>query len=341
MEAQGILQILVFLAVLTALTPLIGGYMAKVFTGRRVWLTPVLGPVERGTHPGLRQRSEPRAGLEAVREVGHRLLGRLLAAALPDHSDPVDDALQPPGPHRSPLGPHLQHHHLLPHQHQLAVLRRRDHDELLHADGGTGRPELPLGRGRHRGADRFHTRPHRTLRHLARQLLAGPAAVADLRARTDLGRSGAVLHVAGCDPEPRRLQHLRHGHRRLSDPGHGPGGIPGGDQAPRHQRRRLLQRQLVDAVREPDRSHELRADPPDPDHPGGPDRDLRPHGRKPPPGLGHLCGDDDPLHRRGRWSSTRPRATAPSPSTSPASTAATWRARRRASESPTPPCSQR
>jgi len=48
MEAQGILQILVFLAVLTALTPLIGGYMAKVFTGRRVWLTPVLGPVERG-----------------------------------------------------------------------------------------------------------------------------------------------------------------------------------------------------------------------------------------------------------------------------------------------------
>ena len=48
MEAQGILQILVFLAVLTALTPLIGGYMAKVFTGRSVWLTPVLGPVERG-----------------------------------------------------------------------------------------------------------------------------------------------------------------------------------------------------------------------------------------------------------------------------------------------------
>ena len=48
MEAQGIIQILVFLAVLTALTPLIGGYMAKVFTGRRVWLTTVLGPVERG-----------------------------------------------------------------------------------------------------------------------------------------------------------------------------------------------------------------------------------------------------------------------------------------------------
>ena len=47
MTAQGWLQIAVFFAVLTALTPVIGGYMARVFTGERVFLTPVLGPVER------------------------------------------------------------------------------------------------------------------------------------------------------------------------------------------------------------------------------------------------------------------------------------------------------
>ena len=29
------------------LTPVIGGYMARVFTGERVLLTPVLGPLER------------------------------------------------------------------------------------------------------------------------------------------------------------------------------------------------------------------------------------------------------------------------------------------------------
>ena len=44
---QGWLQIILFLAVLLALTPLIGGYMARVYTNERVFLTPVLGPLER------------------------------------------------------------------------------------------------------------------------------------------------------------------------------------------------------------------------------------------------------------------------------------------------------
>jgi K+-transporting ATPase ATPase A chain len=47
MTLQGWLQIAVFFGVLTAVTPLIGGYMARVFAGERVLLTPVLGPVER------------------------------------------------------------------------------------------------------------------------------------------------------------------------------------------------------------------------------------------------------------------------------------------------------
>ncbi len=47
MTVQGWLQIGVFLVVLTALTPLLGAYMARVYTGERVFLTPILGPVER------------------------------------------------------------------------------------------------------------------------------------------------------------------------------------------------------------------------------------------------------------------------------------------------------
>jgi len=50
MTVQGWLQILVFFAVLTALTPLVGGYMARVFTGERVFLTPVMGPLDRLFH---------------------------------------------------------------------------------------------------------------------------------------------------------------------------------------------------------------------------------------------------------------------------------------------------
>jgi potassium-transporting ATPase potassium-binding subunit len=48
MTWQGWLQILIYVAVLTALTPLLGGYMARVYTGRRVVLARVLGPAERG-----------------------------------------------------------------------------------------------------------------------------------------------------------------------------------------------------------------------------------------------------------------------------------------------------
>jgi potassium-transporting ATPase potassium-binding subunit len=55
---QGWLQIVVFFAVLTAIVPLLGGYMAKVFTGQRVFLTPVLGPLERLMYRLLRVHPE-------------------------------------------------------------------------------------------------------------------------------------------------------------------------------------------------------------------------------------------------------------------------------------------
>lgn len=48
MDAAGLLQILVFLALLVALTPLLGGFMARALSGERTLLTPVLGPAERG-----------------------------------------------------------------------------------------------------------------------------------------------------------------------------------------------------------------------------------------------------------------------------------------------------
>ncbi len=54
MTAQGWLQIVFYLAVLTALTPLLGGYMARVYQGERVALERVLGPVERLTYRLLR-----------------------------------------------------------------------------------------------------------------------------------------------------------------------------------------------------------------------------------------------------------------------------------------------
>jgi K+-transporting ATPase ATPase A chain len=52
--AQGWFQVAVFVAVVIALTRPLGAYMARVYTGRRVFLTPLLGGAERLTYRLLR-----------------------------------------------------------------------------------------------------------------------------------------------------------------------------------------------------------------------------------------------------------------------------------------------
>jgi len=47
MSVNGWLQILFFLIAIALVTPLLGGYMARVFTRGRTWLDPILRPVER------------------------------------------------------------------------------------------------------------------------------------------------------------------------------------------------------------------------------------------------------------------------------------------------------
>jgi K+-transporting ATPase ATPase A chain len=54
MTLTGCVEILVLVAVLTALTPLLGGYMARVYQGEAVALSGVLGPVERTIYRLLR-----------------------------------------------------------------------------------------------------------------------------------------------------------------------------------------------------------------------------------------------------------------------------------------------
>lgn len=54
MTIAGWSQIVIFLVVLTALTPIVGGYMARVYQGQRVWLSVVLEPVERLLYRVLR-----------------------------------------------------------------------------------------------------------------------------------------------------------------------------------------------------------------------------------------------------------------------------------------------
>jgi K+-transporting ATPase ATPase A chain len=58
MNFAGWAQVALFVALLTACTPLLGGYMARVYAGERVFLTRLVGPLERGFYRLL--RTDPR-----------------------------------------------------------------------------------------------------------------------------------------------------------------------------------------------------------------------------------------------------------------------------------------
>ena len=58
MTVNGWMQIGFYVAVLTALTPLLGHYMARVYSGERVFLTPLLAPVERFFYRAIGTRAE-------------------------------------------------------------------------------------------------------------------------------------------------------------------------------------------------------------------------------------------------------------------------------------------
>ena len=110
----------------------------------------------------------------------------------------------PEGFHSGALGPQLQHRLLLRHQHQLAVLRRRNDAHLLRPDGRADGAELRLRRGRDRRRRRPDPRHRRPQRQRARQLLAGPGPHPPLRPAAALDRRRPLPRLPGGDPEPRR-----------------------------------------------------------------------------------------------------------------------------------------
>ena len=62
MTLIGWIQILLYCAIIVALTPVLGGYMTRVFNGQRTFMTPVLRPVELALYRA--------AGIDEKREQG-------------------------------------------------------------------------------------------------------------------------------------------------------------------------------------------------------------------------------------------------------------------------------
>ena len=137
--------------------------MARVYSGQRTFLHPVLAPVERLFYraAAVKPDAEMTWKTYAVAMLVFNLLGLLAVYALQRLQGILP--LNPQGLARGGAGLVLQHRGQLRHQHQLAGLRRRNDDELPHADAGADRAELRLGGHGHGRADRSDARdrpPH-------------------------------------------------------------------------------------------------------------------------------------------------------------------------------------
>ena len=84
MTVDAVLQLALYVVLLIAVTPLLGGYMAKVFIGERVWLTPVLRPIERGLYRlcGVKADEEQHWTTFTFSLLAFNLLGFLLLYAI-------------------------------------------------------------------------------------------------------------------------------------------------------------------------------------------------------------------------------------------------------------------
>ena len=113
-----------------------------------------------------------------------------------------------------------------------------------------------------------------------------------------------TTRASRCSTRPATPSRSRRSHR--ADVAARPGREPDRDQAARHERRRLLQRELRASVRESDAALELPRDALDPADPGGALLHVRTHGRRHAPGLGRARRDARDLRAARRSATSRP-----------------------------------
>ena len=323
MTVNGWLQIAIYVAVLTALVPLLGGYMARVYQGERVLLERPLGWLERLIYRLLGPPRADRAGLEGYGKttiVFSFVFFLFLYVILRTQSI---HPFNPEGFNSAPwdvtfnttssfiTNTNWQYYGgetTMSYFSQMAGLAVQN---FVSAAVGMAVLAAVIRGFASRGVKELGNFWRDVTRTLLYILL--PLAI---DRDPDPG-------LAGRDPVLSRLRQLHRPGRPRADPRDGPRRLADRDQAARHQRRRLLQRQQRDAVREPDPVLELRRGDLHPADPRRGHRAVRPHGGQPPPGLGPLR-DDAGLHGRPLRRRLRRRAaTAPRPSTSPAIETAT------------------
>ncbi len=236
--------------------PLVGTYLARVFRGERVFLSPVIGPVERFAYRVMRVRPEEGQDWKAyARSIVVFSLLSWLALYLILRTQ----SIQPLNPEGFGSGP-------------------------WNLSFNTASSFVTNTNWQYYGGETTLSYFVQMVGLTVQNFVSAAVGIAVLAAviRGFAARSGAALgnfwsdlirinlyvllpiclrrgarpRLPGRDPDPRRLDHLPHDRRGHADPGARSGRLAGGDQGARHQRRRLLQRQQRLPVREREQLHQ-------------------------------------------------------------------------------------
>ena len=191
--------------------------MYRVFEGERTFLHPILRPLERVDLLAWRSPGGRRTVVGALFGIDDFVQHVLLSFHLRHPASAGCASIQPAALfngrrsakcHSHDSGPGVQHGRELHDQHELAIVRAGNHDELLRADGSACGPELRFRRGRYRGCCCADTRIRAAQREDDRKLLGRYDAVHALHSASDFDRGRSVLRVAGIHSE---LQTVRDG----------------------------------------------------------------------------------------------------------------------------------
>ncbi len=207
--------------------------------------------------PARRPRDASSAGRLRARLLAFSLVSCVVAVRHPAAAGAP--AVQPdtrrgvsPAPRRSTRGQ-------LRHQHELAELRRRDHDEPPHPDGGLLVQNFVSAAVGHGGRGRADPGP-RPQPHAARSATSGStSSAAPSRILLPLAFVFAVVLVS--QGVIQNFHGFTHGHdaskASRADHPRRAGRQPGGDQGARHNGGGFFNVQLRPPVREPDAAHQL------------------------------------------------------------------------------------
>ena len=136
MTANGILQILFFFLLVLLVTRPLGHFMARVFEGEKTLLDPVFKPIERALYKlcGIDEKQDMKWTTYAFAMLMFSVVGIVVTYALLRLQGSINFAGLNPERllrQRHHARPEFQYGGLVRHQHELAELLARTHDELF------------------------------------------------------------------------------------------------------------------------------------------------------------------------------------------------------------------